>query len=74
MRINFRKGDIVRDTLDDTDKWVGLVVGVKGQVAEIYYPQHSGRIWMPFDSLERVNDGESTLNRTLFPEMACTAD
>jgi hypothetical protein len=74
MRTNFRKGDIVRDTLEDTDKWVGLVVAVKGQVAEVYYPQHSGRIWMPFDTLERVTDGESTLNRTLFPEPACTAD
>lgn len=68
MRTNFRKGDIVRDTLDDTDKWVGLVVDVKGQVAEIYYPQHSGRIWMPFDVIERVEGGELKMNRDLFPE------
>jgi len=68
MRANFRKGDIVRDTLDDTDKWMGLVVGVKGQVAEIYYPQSSGRIWLPFDTLERIEDGEATMNHSLFPE------
>jgi hypothetical protein len=68
MRKNFRKGDIVRDTLDGTDKWVGLVVGVRAQVAEIYYPQSSGRIWLPFDTLESVEDGELTMNRSLFPE------
>ena len=68
MRVNFRKGDIVRDTLEDTDKWVGLVVAVKGQVAEIYYPQHSGRLWLPFDTLERVEGGETAINRNLFPE------
>lgn len=68
MRINFRKGDIVRDTLDETDKWVGLVVGVKGQVAEIYYPQCSGRVWLPFDTLERLDGVEQSFSKIIFPE------
>ena len=65
---NFRKGDIVRDMLDDTDRWAGLVVGVKGQVAEIYYPLSSGRIWLPFDTLERLDGEDQRFDRVLFPE------
>lgn len=67
MRTNFRKGDIVRDTLEDTGKWVGLVVGVKGQIAEIYYPQHSGRLWLPFDTLEMVESEELKWASISFP-------
>lgn len=66
--VNFRKGDIVRDTLDDTDKWVGLVVEVKGKVAEIYYPQYSGRVWLPFDTLEIVDFTEQRFASLAFPE------
>lgn len=55
MRKNFRKGDIVRDQLDDTGDWVGLVVATREKVAEVYYPQHSGRLWLPFDTLEHVD-------------------
>lgn len=54
MRVNFRKGDIVRDTIEESDRWVGLVVGTRERVAEVYYPQYSGRIWLPFDCLERM--------------------
>lgn len=68
MRVNFRKGDIVRDTLDDTGSWTGLVVGVKGQVAEIYYPQHSGRLWLPFDTLVRVEEGARSVGDIAFSE------
>ena len=66
MRVNIRKGDIVQDTLDDTDKWVGLVVDVKGQVAEVYYPQYSGRVWLPFDTLVRLDGNEQTFSKIVF--------
>ena len=68
MKVNFRKGDIVRDTLDDAEKWVGLVVGVKGQVAEVYYPQHSGRLWLPFNLLEKVDESLSSVGDIAFLE------
>ncbi len=56
MRVNIRKGDVVRDTMEDSDKWVGLVVSTRERVAEVYYPQYSGRIWLPFDCLERMEN------------------
>jgi len=68
MRVNIRKGDIVRDLLDDSDRWTGLVVGVKGQVAEIYYPQSSGRIWLPFETLEKLEGEDQKFDKVLFPE------
>jgi len=58
MRVNIRKGDVVRDTLElgpyGHEQKMGLVVGVKGQVAEVYYPEYSGYVWLPFDVLEKV--------------------
>jgi hypothetical protein len=42
--------------MEDSDKWVGLVVSTRERVAEVYYPQYSGRIWLPFDCLERMEN------------------
>jgi hypothetical protein len=70
MRVNLRKGDVVRDTLElgpyGQERKMGLVVGVKGRVAEVYYPDYSGYVWLPFDILERVEMSEQKVNDLMF--------
>jgi hypothetical protein len=70
MRVNIRKGDVVRDTLElgpyGEDQKMGLVVGIKGRVAEVYYPEYSGYIWLPFDVLEKIEMSDQKVNELVF--------
>jgi len=58
--MNFRKGDIVEVAVLGDNSMPGVIVSTKGTVAQIYYPQLSGCIWIPFDLIIEVkgNDGE----------------
>jgi len=70
MRVNVRKGDIVRDTMElgpyGQEQKMGLVVGVKGQVAEVYYPDYSGYVWIPFEILEKVEMSDQGVDKFVF--------
>lgn len=70
MRVNIRKGDVVRDTLElgpyGEEQKMGLVIGTKGRVAEVYYPEYSGYVWLPFDILEKVEMSQQNVDKLVF--------